>query len=71
MYISPCRSANTGVFMCRSLSLIILSLLLQQYPACLVHFTWMVCEMVSGHIASVLYDTAFLDLFKTAYSNLV
>ena len=31
--------------------------LLQQYPACLVHLIWMVLEMgVGGHTAAVLWD---------------
>ena len=36
-----------------------LSLFLQQCPACLVHFTWMVCQMgVNGQTAAVLWGVA-------------
>ena len=42
----------------RSTSLMSLSLLLQQCPACLVHLTWIVFKMASGRIVGALSGVA-------------
>ena len=49
-----------------------LPLLLQQYSACLVSLTWMVCE-IGGKwpYYSFFFECYFQDLFKTACSNFV
>ena len=44
MNVSFCWSSNTGVSMCRSPWDNIANEFLLTYPACLVHFTWMVCK---------------------------
>ena len=47
-------------------------LLLQQIPACLAHFTWMVLEIGSKWpYSSCFLRCCFQDLFKTAFNILV
>ena len=47
------------------------SLLLQQFPACLVHFIWMVLEMGGRWLYSCFMVCCFQDLFSIACGILV
>ena len=65
-----CWTAHTGFN--RRMSLMSLSLLLQQCPACLVCLTRMVCVIGNRWPYSCfLVGSCFYDLFKTAHSILV
>ena len=55
----------------RSTSLMSLSLLLQQCPACLVHLTWIVFMMRGRWLYSCLVGCCHQDLFNIAHNILV
>ena len=66
MQVFASQSTLAGVFW--TTSLMSLSLLCQH---CLVHFTWIVCEIGGKWLNSCFVECYFQDLFKTTCSILV
>ena len=70
--VSLCWSANTKTSLCRSTWMMILSLVLQQCPACLVCVIWMDWEIGSKRPNSHCFvGCTFQDLYQIARSILL